>query len=233
MHKVIYYNPNLSHQVAHAKAFEACGFTSSIGVIKPAPEVCVVSGPHYARDACSDHTRVLMIDRAWWGDGDDDPKVSIGWLQADGTRKFATGDAERPKPELEPWKTREQSCLVLADYSENVLDAQIKAAERFGRAFIRLHPANDTSRRVELEDAVRLRDVVVGGKGTAVFEAIIQGVPVICHPDNACAEVCATDMDAPLFRGDRTKWLHDMSYKQFSLSEIADGTAWNLLKDVQ
>jgi len=44
--------------------------------------------------------------------------------------------------------------------------------------------------------------------------------------------VCAETIDAPLIRPDRTDWLHRLAYAQFSLDEIADGTAWNLLERV-
>jgi len=172
-----------------------------------------------------------MIDRAWWNDPD---CVSIGWLQPDGTRKFATGDAPRPKPEMEPWKTRADSCLVLADYNQDVGEIAVQAAARFTTVDVRLHPANIQQRTTALKSAVRLRDVAIGHAGTGIFEAIIQGVPTICtDPKNECAPVCSRSVEDDLYRGDRDEWLHEMSYKQFSLAEIADGTAWDLLKDIQ
>jgi hypothetical protein len=230
MQGLIHYNAHLSHQQDHAHAFMQCGFDATQNAYGEA-DCHVVSGPWFAKSRWQGHPRVLMIDRAYWGDPD---CVSIGWLQADGSRKFATGTAPRPKPELEPWKTREDSCLILADYLEDVADKETQAQRRFVTVQTRLHPTSNTSRNVTaVSDAIRLRDVVVAGKGTACFDAILQGVPVICDPENACADVATHDFDAPLFRGDRSEWLHEMSYKQFSLSEIADGTAWNLLKDIQ
>ena len=239
LNRLFHCHPRSPNQIEIAEAFKACGFNVA-SAINESADVHVISGPNYAYEAYVGKPNVLMVDRAWWGDGDEDKKVSIGWLQSNGTRKYAKGDAPRPKPELEPWKTREDSCLVLPDHSTNgrmgdrsIEYVRAEAAARFGTASVRLHPGTDRSKRLSLRDHVSLYDVVVGWRGTAVFDAIIMGVPVICHPCNVCAPVAVTDMTAPLFRGDRTQWLHDISYAQFSLAEIASGEAWDLLKDAR
>ncbi len=231
MQGLIHYNPALQHQIDHANAFKACGFAATADPYRPA-EIHVVSGPHYALDRWREHPNCLVIDRAWWGDPD---CVSIGWLNSDGTRNFAQGSAPRPKPEYEPWKTREASCLILADYGQDISELSYEASMRFVSIQSRLHPADSTQRhQITLDTMLRLHDVAIGNSGTAIFDAIMQGVPAICtDPLNECMPVCAPTMDSELFRGDRTEWLHDMSYKQFTLAEIADGTAWNLLKDIQ
>lgn len=233
MQGLIHYNPNLSHQVDHAQAFLNCGFAAT-----PKPtgdaDIHVISGPWFAYHQWKHHDRVLMIDRAWWNDPD---CVSIGWLQSDGSRRFAQGSAPRPVPEMREWKQPsprfgELKCLVLADYGQNFADIAMQAAQRYNTVTIRQHPA-DRKSLIDLHDDIAWHDVVIGNKGSAVFDAIALGVPTICHIDNECAPVCTHTLDAPLFRGDRSQWLHEMSYKQFSLAEIADGTAWQLLKDVQ
>ena len=239
MIKVFHCHPRSPNQREISKAFEAGGFDITTDLHTPA-DIHVISGPNFAYEAYIGKPNVLMVNRAFWGDGDKNKKVSIGWLQANGTRKFATGEAPRPKPKMQPWKTRENSCIVLPDYSANMkmngksIDAVRRdAAARFGKATVRLHPAGYKGERPTLMDDISKHDVAIGGLGTSVFEAIILGVPVICDPLNACAAVAATDMSAPLVRPDRTQWLHDLSYAQFSLAEIANGTAWNLLKDAR
>jgi hypothetical protein len=233
--------PKSPNQIEIAAAFKACGFNITTGR-NEAADIHVIAGPNWAHETYIGQPNVLMVDRAWWGDGDkgQNKKVSIGWLQANGTRKYATGDAPRPKPELEPWKTREDSCLVLPDLTKDntimgrpIEDVSREAAARFTTASVRLHPRMDRKLKQTLTDAIRQHDVVVGWVGTAVFDAIILGVPVICHPQNVCAPVAVTDMTTPLFRGDRTQWLHDMSYRQFSLNEIRSGLALDLLMDAQ
>jgi hypothetical protein len=234
MDGVIYYNPSLSHQVDHAKAFKSCGFHATPALHEPPTDVCVISGPHYAYEAMKHHPRVLMIDRAWWGDPD---CVSIGWLQPDGTRKFAKGEAERPKPDMMMWKPNlwptfgELSCLVLAQYGEDVSGIVAEAKERFIQVNVREHPADHKS-VIPLDMQVKWYDCVMGA-GTAIFEAIRCGIPTICtDPTDECAPVCSDSVGAELYRGNRAEWLHDMSYKQWSLDEIASGEAWEYLRDV-
>ena len=107
-----------------------------------------------------------------------------------------------------------------------------QASARFPSVQVREHPADiGYKRAVTLKDDVQWADVVVGHSGSAIFEAIKYGTPVICTDErNPCMPVCSR-MDEELFRGDRTQWLHDMSYAQWSLSEIASGEAWQLLKE--
>jgi len=231
MQKVIHFNPNLQHQVDHAIAFEACGFLAKT-MVDFCADVHVVSGPYYALNRWKDHPRVLMIDRAWWGDP---ACVSIGWLQPDGSRKFATGQVPRRIPGMLPWKTRECSVIVLADYGQNISDIRFRASQRFTTVKTRLHPSDNPRKWVTtLEADLMLSDVAIGHSGTAIFEAVRLGVPAICtDPANECAPVCANAINDDLYRGSRAAWLHDMSYKQFSLAEIADGTAWRLLKDIE
>lgn len=225
MQKIIHYNPALNHQIDHAAAFIGSGFDISIDIQTPA-DVHVISGPHYAYSHWLGRENVLMIDRALWGDPD---SVSIGWLQADGTRKFATGTADRPKPDYLPWKTREGSCLILADYQQDINSSVVR--DRFNPVTTRRHPAEIESRH-SLSTELAFADVVMGHSGTAIFTALMMGVPVICtDPNNICMPVCSDSVEADLYRGDRDPWLHDMSYTQFTLDEIHSGLAWELLSE--
>jgi hypothetical protein len=122
--------------------------------------------------------------------------------------------------------------LVLADYGQDVEDIARQARRRFHYVRVRRHPAEEAN--ISLDAHLALSDVAIGNAGTSLFAAIVQGVPSIClSPKNACTDVCTDTLDGPLFRGDRESWLHGMSYKQFSLREISNGTAWELLRDIQ
>lgn len=224
---LIHYNPHLPHQRDHERAFRSIGFASTHSP-KAEADVHVVSGPHYAMKHWLGHPRTLMIDRAWWGDPD---CVSIGWLNADGTRTFATGDEPRPHPATRPWKTRQQSAVVLADYGQEIGDIVRQARSRFHYVRVRRHPAEEPS-NISLTSTLALCDVAIGTSGTSLFEAVVMGVPSIClDPKNPVAPMCASSLDAPLVYADRAQWLHDMSYRQFNLNEIAE--AWRLLSDVR
>lgn len=254
MQGVIHYNPRLQHQVDHARAFVSSGFEATTDPYENA-DIHIVSGPYYAKPYWLNHPKVLEIDRAWWGDPD---CISIGWLQPDGTRKFASGTAPRAKPTMWDWKSNqwgdigEIRCIVLADYQQNVSDIVEQASKRFASVTVRKHPTEEKA-LLPLVDDMQWADVVIGHSGTALFEAIKYGTPVICtDSSNECMPVCSemgedityiTTIDAidkeyltsyePLFRGDREPWLHNMSYKQWSLAEIASGEAWDHLKDTQ
>jgi hypothetical protein len=239
---LMHYNAGLKHQCQHARAFiQGCPDLLLTDQRHGDADCHIISGNWFAYSQWRHHPRVLMIDRAWWGDGDEDPKVSIGWLQPDGSRKFATGSSPRSKPELFDWRVKklnrfgELSALVLADYGQDVCEIVSAASKRFVETKVRVHPSDCPTRRpATLEMECGWRDVVIGTSGSSIFEAIIMGIPVIClDPLNECAPVCSDSIGAELYRGDREAWLHRLSYAQFSLSEIADGTAWNLLKDVQ
>ena len=229
LQKVIHFNPRLQHQVDHAEAFKACGFGVTSSPTDEA-DIHVISGPWFAYSQWRNHPRCLMIDRGWWGDPN---YVSIGWLQTDGSRKFASGDKPRPVPVYEPWKTRDYSCLILADYGQDIADLYYAACHRFGCVRVRKHPADETQPVAPLSSALRLHDVAICTSGSAGFEAIMQGLPTIClDPHNPIAPVCSASIDAPLYKGERDEWLHGMSYKQWSLAEIASGEAWEHLKDI-
>ena len=239
MKMLMHYNMHLKHQRQHAYAFiRGCSGLSITDSRDGDADIHIISGPHFALSRWKHHPRVLMIDRAYWGDPD---YVSIGWLQDDGSRKFATGDAARKKPGLYDWKPMiwdtfgEIRCTVLADYGQDVSAIVEEASKRFLSVSVRLHPADaEVKRLVTLEEDILWSDVVIGTAGTSIFEAIKLGVPVIClDPLNPIAPVCSDSIHADLYRGERDEWLHDMSYKQWSLDEIASGEAWSYLKDAE
>lgn len=226
---LIHYNPHLKHQRDHAQAFEACGFKATTDPLAEA-DVHVVSGPHYAMRHWLDHPRVLVVDRAWWGDPE---AVSLGWLNADGSRRFAVPDFDRWHPEPQPWKTREQSALVLADYGQDVDAIVSRAKSRFHCVRVRRHPAEERP-EVSLPSSLALSDVAIGTSGSALFDAVVAGVPSIClDPRNEIAPVCAPSLEDELVRPDRGPWLRCMAWKQFWLEEIANGFAWAALEGLQ
>ena len=226
MQGLMHYNCRLQHQIDHANAFKACGFDTTPSPYVEAP-LHVISGPHFAYEQWKRSTP-LMIDRAWWGDPD---CVAIFWLMPDGTRRYASGTKPRPKPEMQPWTTGECSCLILADYQQDTTAIEVFARKRFEIVTIRKHPAEQKGE--PLEDALMKTDVTIGHSTTALFESIKSGKPTICtDPLNECAPACSSWVNGELYRGDRSDWIHDMSYKQFSVDEIADGTAWESLENV-
>ena len=227
MNGMMHYNCNRICQTAHANAFRACGFDTTPSPHVEFQGVHVISGPHFAYERWKDSTP-LMIDRAWWGDPE---YVALFWLMPDGTRRYASGTAPRQKPEMKEWNTGDSSCLILADYAQDTTAIEVFANTRFDSVTVRKHPAEQKGE--PLREALMKTDVVIGHSSTSLFESIKDGKPTICtDPQNECAPACSSWVNGELFRGDRTEWLHEMSYKQWSLGEISSGEAWDSLKDV-
>lgn len=223
---LMHYNPTLPHQVRHAEAFKAAGVE-----ITPSPDgdadVHIVSGPYFALPRWNGHPNLILLDRAFYGDPE---YISLCWLNPDGTKTYAEGSEPRYKPELRPWKApREsslQAALVLADYQQDVLATVCEATHRFGFAGQRRHPAENDAKLKEclpltLREELEITDVCIGHSSTALFEAVAMGVPVICtDPQNVVRDVSTRSMDEPLFRGDRTDWLHRVSWMQWNHDEF-------------
>jgi len=229
---LMHFNPHLAHQVRHAEAFKAAGVE-----VTPSPQgdadIHIVSGPYFALPTWRDHPNVILIDRAFYGDPE---YISLGWLNPDGSRTFATGDAPRYKPELKPWKRWEIGecrCLVLPDYRQDATDMVNLAKDRFDHVTIRRHPAESGIKSgeqpaVSLASEIETHHVAIGHSSTALFEAVVAGLPVICtDPLNVVAEVAQTDMEKVVRRPDRADWLHRVSYMQWNHEEF--GLALELL----
>ena len=216
---VMHYNPGLPHQVRHAEAFKAVGVE-----VTPAPcgdaDVHIVSGPHFALARWLNHPNVIFLDRAFYGDPE---YVSMGWMNPDGSRTFATGDTPRPKPEPKPWKKwmpGECRALVLPDYQQDATALIELARERYNFVTLRRHPA-ELKPAETLAEQLEAHHVAIGHSSTALFDAVIAGLPVICtDPLNVVAEVSQTNTEGVLRRPDRTDWLHRVSWMQWNHEEF-------------
>jgi hypothetical protein len=229
---LFHFNPKLPHQVRHAEAFSKAGFEIT-GSPDGEADVHIVSGPYFAMPTWAGHPNLIMIDRAFYGDPE---CVQIFWLNPDGTRTHATGTEPRLKPELKPWKTwilGECRALILPDYMQEERELVAIADQRFDHVTVRRHPAENGLKSgeqpdVSLADQLADHHVCIGHSSTALFEAIVAGLPVICtDPDNVVAEVAQTDTEGLLRRPSRTEWLHRVSYMQWNHDEF--GLALNLL----
>lgn len=78
-----------------------------------------------------------------------------------------------------------------------------------------------------LEEDLANADRVVTFNSTTAVEAILAGIPTVIHDAGSPAYPMAShNVAEPLVRPDRTKWCHDMAWRQWSLEDMADGTAW-------
>lgn len=75
--------------------------------------------------------------------------------------------------------------------------------------------------------------IVTHGSGAAV-QAVVAGVPVVTLGNGVCKSLSGSieDIRDPFWPSDerRQQFVNDISYCQFTMREIADGTAWKVLK---
>lgn len=80
------------------------------------------------------------------------------------------------------------------------------------------------------EDLERALKVVTFNSNSGV-DAVINGVPVIAMDRGSMVyEVAQNDIRIENELFDRTQWLNDLAYKQWTMKEIAKGEAWEHLK---
>lgn len=77
---------------------------------------------------------------------------------------------------------------------------------------------------------------VVTHSSVIAVESVILGKPAICLGPNAAGKVCSQsiiNIENPYFPGEdeREMWLRHLSYSQFSLDEMRNGTAWKILNE--
>lgn len=74
----------------------------------------------------------------------------------------------------------------------------------------------------------------VGANSNSLIETVCYGTPTVClHPSAMAWPMCihdTLDIERPMQRPDRTQWLSNLAYCQWTTEEVLDGTAWRHLK---
>jgi len=153
------------------------------------------------------HPRTILLDRAYyheektgrWASMD---WVSLGWMRADGGRRFHAGSG-RPPPAIED-RPLQGGTIFLADYGGPVEPADT----------VRRHPA-DQRPTEDLHTALRRHRTAIGYRTTALVAAALAGLEIICKdPRNIVAE---------------PNWLDLLPYADWHWTEIESGSAWEHL----
>jgi len=85
-----------------------------------------------------------------------------------------------------------------------------------------------------LKDLLSQSNVMVTHGSNACFEAVCEGTPSIVLGDGIGKTISSTsiaDVDSPYMASDkkRLRWLQNLAYCQWSLSEISSGMAWSVI----
>lgn len=225
---VVHANPSLRNQTLYAEhlkqGFERldrkCILTTNRNYDG---DIHVCIGPHYAlRDCIGKPT--IYIDRCLWGDDLD--FVTIGWLNSKGYMLYPVGqDDSRPKPSVNNWIVPRETLNILYcfDYGPYPLETFQPLAKQYN-VTARPHPATKKDQPPLLKH-MEGKDVVIGHRTSALVTAAINGYPVVCFDEgNAVSPVAARDI-LNLVYPDRTQWLNNLSYAQWSGAEIKTGAA--------
>jgi hypothetical protein len=140
--------------------------------------------------------------------------------------------------ELKPWKKEGEFILLCAVSKFNLavygleldyeLEQTTELIERYTDLPVVLRGRK--ARHIEpLEEQIKKAFAVVTWSSNCSVEALIEGVPCFLRCTAAASPLCLNDLsriNEPFYPEDREKWLHNLSYCQFGIEEIIDGTAW-------
>jgi hypothetical protein len=216
----IHTNMNLHNQVQTASWLN-CGLVRKgiDCVITPDKtadgDIHIIQGPHYCYQDWIGKPDVLWLNRTFYGDSVFN--ISLGWLNADGSRDFYNKDMAEPKgtlPELKPIKTQQEHAVIFADYGQmnQARHWEVDAREKYQQVYVRAHPA-DQMCYYTLEDLWQRCDAAIGGQSTVLVDAVINGLHTI-----------STDpLHVVQGMTDRQQWLTDLSWAQWNHTELMNG----------
>jgi len=83
-----------------------------------------------------------------------------------------------------------------------------------------------------LEDDLSGAQLAVTWNSTAGVDAVLAGVPTVAMDEGSMAwPVTTHDLESGPICPDRTQWMHELAWTQFSLDEVASGFAWECIKE--
>jgi hypothetical protein len=226
---IIHTNLALENQTLYAdwlaQGFRRHGLEAVItGDATRAGDLHVVQGPHYAFEVWRGRENVLYLDRCFWGDAFE--FVTIGWLNADGSRAFPDpGGTNGDLPELKAQKTRGYSTIVFGDYRRDPAPEIRLARKSIGSVYYRPHPSSPPHTVEALTPAWTLAecwsigDRAIGYATGVLIQARIAGLEVI----STDSRHVVNDSE------DREEWIRRLSWAQWHYGQVRDGQFWEYL----
>ena len=215
-----------------------------------------ISQRHLIRAHQATGARCLIMEMGFVGDRLARQSLLWDGLNGYGTHPRATDGGERWREEfgtaiVKPWRVDGDYVLLIGQYpgDQSIKHFEIgewyrRAATAARRAFampvhFRPHPeaarkgvkppamTGVTVLRGDLDAALKGAAVVVTANSNTGVLAAIAGVPVIATDRGAmCWPVASHTFTEPLVTPDRSQWLADLAWAQWSIEEMRSGAAW-------
>lgn len=99
---------------------------------------------------------------------------------------------------------------------------------------IMVKPKDDNNNIKGLDDLWRKAWCVVVADSNVALSSLINGVPVICSKDNPAYSLATNDfsrLEDPIYSDNREQLLYNLSYQQFTVEEICNGEAKEILEE--
>ena len=195
------------------------------------------------------HSRVphLILECGYInGSGDNYNENRMRFISASWNKRHGLSDWAWPKEicgerwnafgvELKPWKLTGEYVLLLEqhvgdraapDVGKFRRDIKRECERRQWTFHRRPHPSYYRNERTLAEDLSNALFAVTWCS-TAAVEAVIAGVPTYTlGPGSIAAPVTRPLLSDEPYVGDRTTWANRLAYRQWTMEELADGTAW-------
>ncbi len=149
--------------------------------------------------------------------------------EADGERWGALGI------ELRPWRQDGEYVLLLEQHAGDKAapdvvrfrqDIADECERRHWTLRVRHHPHNYRN-ECPLDEDLADATLAITWCSTAAVEAVIAGVPTYTlGPGSIAAPVTRHLLEHGPFIGDRSEWANRLAYRQWTVAELADGSAW-------
>ena len=143
--------------------------------------------------------------------------------------------------ELKPWKQDGEYSLVLGQVAGDAtvchnyrdflgtMESLIEANHPYP-VKVREHPQVRESTSSLAKDLKGAALCITYSSNSAV-EAVIAGVPTVVIAKNCVAwPVTSHIVRRALYRGPREQWAYDLAYRQYTVDELRDGTAWEQIE---
>jgi hypothetical protein len=184
----------------------------------------------------------FYVDHAYFDRGHGKSyRITRNRYEAGAVRKVNDDRLKRLSLDIQPWRKKGRSIVVCppteyfiaahdcADWLEKTLATLRLETDR--PIIVREKPKAGEA-FVPLAKALRNAHALVTHSSNVAIEAACLGTPVFVSSTSAAAPIGQTDIgliETPRYP-ERDAWLAHLAYSQYSIGEIRDGTAWNIIK---